>query len=149
MEGVPVASKILPNSGNAATPLRSVGSALGNFMFWLAVAIFFPYPFLAANWPAGAAWAPLVLYGLAFLNLIRAGLLARKMVRLKRPNPSAGRGIHPATTRPAAARSSARAGTPAQTADRASRAEARAAKDDRRNAALPHITRPPTVQRMR
>jgi len=140
-----VASKILPHTGNAPTPFKAASSAFGGFIFWLAVAILFPYPVLLPYWPEAVGWAPVVLYLLAFFNLLRAGLHLRRGVRLKRPNPSAGR----VRQGPGAKSPPAKAGTAAQVADRASRAEARAAKDDRRNAALPHSNRPPTVQRMR
>lgn len=140
-----MASKILPNTGNAPTPYKMASSAFGGFIFWLAAAILFPYPVLLPYWPAAVQWAPVVLYFLAFFNLLRAGLHFRKAVRLKRPNPSADR----VRQRPAAKAPPAKAGNAAQAADRASRAEARAAKDDRRHAALPHTNRPPTVQRMR
>jgi hypothetical protein len=132
----------MPNQGNAQGPLKPVGSGFGAFLFWLVVAIVFPYEVLLPYWPEAVGWAPVLLYLLAFFNLLRAGLHVRRAVRLKRPNPSAGQMTQ-------AKRPTAKAGTPAQTADRANRAEARAAKDDIRNAALPHIRRPPTVQRMR
>lgn len=140
-----MASKILPNQGNARMnaqgPLKSVGSAFGAFIFWLVVAFVFPYEVLLPYWPAAVRWAPVVLYLLAFFNLLRAGLHVRRAVRLRRPN-HAGQMTQ-------AKRPTSKIGTAAQTADRASRAEARAAKDGIRNAALPRITRPPTVQRMR
>lgn len=134
-----MASKILPNQGKARMdaqgPLKPVGSAFGAFIFWLAVALIFPYEVLLPYWPAAVRWAPAVLYLLAFFNLLRAGLLVRRAVRLKRPNSLTGR---VARTPPAK-----------QTADHISRVEARAAKDERRAATLPHNNRPPTVQRMR
>lgn len=135
-----MASKIMPNQGNAPQgntqgPLKPVGSAFGAFVFWLVVAIAFPYEVLLPYWPEAVRWGPVLLYVLAFFNLFRAGLHIRRAVRLKRPNPSAGR---VAKTPPAK-----------QTADHISRVEARAAKDERRAATLPHNSRPPTVQRMR
>ena len=140
-----MASKILPNTGNIPAPFKAAGSAFGAFVFWLVAAMIFPYPVLASYWPAAANWGPAVLFLLAFFSLIRAGYHVRRAVRLKAPSLTA---LRTARTSPSRI-PSAKAGTPAQTADRASRAEARAAKDDRRNAALPHISRPPTVQRMR
>lgn len=140
-----MASKILPNTGNAPTPVKAASSAFGAFVFWLAAAIIFPYQILLPYWPEAVTWAPLALYLLAIFNLLRAGLHMRKVVRLKRPNASAGGGGRMTQAK----RPTAKAGTAAQTADRASRAEVRAAKDDRRNAALPTINRPPTVQRQR
>jgi hypothetical protein len=137
-----VASKILPNQGNTQGPLKPVGSAFGSFIFWLVVAIVFPYEILLPYWPEAVRWAPVALYLLAFFNLLRAALYVRRAVRMKRPNGSAGRMTQ-------GKRPTAKTGTAAQTADRASRAEVRAAKDDRRNAALPTINRPPTVQRQR
>ena len=130
-----MASKIMPNQGNAQGPLKPVGSAFGAFIFWLVVAIVFPYEMLLPYWPEAVGWAPVALYLLAFFNLLRAGLLVRRAVRLKRPNPSAGR--------------VAKTPSAKQTADHISRVEARAAKDERRAATLPHNNRPPTVQRMR
>lgn len=140
-----MASKIIANTGNAPAPFKAASSAFGAFIFWLAVAIIFPYPVLLPYWPEAVGWAPVVLYFLAFFNLLRAGLHVRKAVRLKRPNAMAGGGGRMTQAK----RPTAKAGTAAQTADRASRAEVRAAKDDRRNAALPTINRPPTVQRQR
>ena len=137
-----MASKILSNTGNAPAPFKTAGSAFGAFIFWLVVAILLPYDVLIPYWPGAVGWAPVVLYLLAFFNLLRTGLHIRRAMRLKRLNPSAGWVTQ-------AKRPIAKTGTPAQTADRASRAEARAAKDDIRNAALPRISRPPTVQRMR
>jgi hypothetical protein len=130
-----VARKILPNQGNTQGPLRLVGSAFGAFIFWLVVAIVFPYEILLPYWPEAERWGRVALYLLAFFNLLRAGHYVRRAVRLKRPNPSAGR---VAKTPPAK-----------HSADRISRVEARAAKDERRAATLPHNSRPPTVQRMR
>lgn len=140
-----MASKILPNTGNAPTPFKAAGSAFSAFIFWLVVAIVFPYDVLIPYWPGAVGWAPVVLYLLAFFSLLRAGLHVRRAVRLKRPNPGTGGGGRMTQAK----RPAAKAGTAAQTADRASRAEARAAKDDIRHAALPQIRRPPTVQRMR
>ena len=130
-----MAGKIMPNQGNAQGPFKPVGSAFGAFVFWLVVAIVFPYEILLPYWPEAVRWGPVVLYLLAFFNLLRTGLQIRRAVRMKRPNPTAGQ--------------AARIPHAKQSADHASRAEARAAKDVRRAATLPHNNRPPTVQRMR
>lgn len=131
----------IQNNGNAQTPFKAAGAAFGAFVFWLVVAMVFPYQVLTPYWPDGANWGPIVLFLLAFFNLIRAGNHVRRAVRLKQPNLSIGRMPNVSAAKGGAGR--------AETADRASRAQARADKDQRRAAALPRITRPPTVQRMR
>jgi hypothetical protein len=130
-----VASKIMPNKGNAGGPFKPAGSAFGAFIFWLVVAIVFPYEVLLPYSPEAARWGPVVLYLLAFFNLLRAGHYVRRAVLPTRPTPTGSRA---ARTPPAKL-----------SAEQISRVEARHAKDERRAATLPHNNRPPTVTRMR
>ncbi|HEY1385327.1 MAG TPA: hypothetical protein VGF43_17010 [Dongiaceae bacterium] len=105
---------------------KTFAALLGNAIFWLVVAIVVPIKAFVGSFPelaAFAPWAPIILYGLAALNFVRALLALRGTLgRVRMPGigqqkgPSAPQRDRP---KPAASQSG-----------------------------LP-ITRTPTVQRMR
>lgn len=146
-----MAGKILPNAGrgqarqkSVQAPGKAVASAFSAFVFWLLIAIFFPYPILLPYWAEALEWGPRLIYLIAAFNLVRMAFHMRWAIRAMRPNLPAGR----ASMRPNQGRA-AKAPPAKQSAEHISRAEARQAKDERRAASLPYNKRPPTVQRMR
>ena len=131
-----MATKILANDGGKmmGERLKQAKSGFGGFLVWLVLAIMFPYQVLTPYWAEAQQWGPVLLYLLAFFNLLKGIWRGNQAWGLRRPTAMLGRGKTP---------------TAKQDAERAGRAEARAAKDQRRHDAMPQPVRPPTVQRMR
>lgn len=89
-----MAGKIIPNTGKTTNRtslggrLKGAASGLFGFVFWLIVASVFPYAVLTPYWPAAGQWAPLALYVIAFLNLIKAVFHLGHLARLAAQAPS-------------------------------------------------------------
>lgn len=141
-----MARKVVPNNSPVNTTagrFKLAMSSLATFVFWLAVAILFPYPVLTPYWPAAVTWGPVVLYLLAFFNLMNGARHLLQAIRLQRPGRSVmptAEANHPGREARNTPRST-REASPAKPRDNA--------RDNRRASNMPQIRRAPTVQRMR
>jgi len=148
-----LAGKILPNTGTTANRARLSGRLKGaaaglfGFVFWLIVAAVFPYGVLAPYWPAAEQWAPLVLYAVAVLNLIKAVFHLGQLGRLGSQAPSlrtSMRQIQAIIDKDAGRKDAGRKGAGGKGAG----GKAERPRDKPRTS-LPPAKSTPTVQRMR